>query len=269
MSENEKQTNQDRDDLNHEMAGIDAGRIARFLSQEARDYIEEGKNGKNDKKLEKLSLLDILLMMDPVYSQLYCDVMEKIEEIDRAVNEALAQTERRIGYLEENLADIKERAQRLSDGTLIYKSRDGTVYTDDGVSLSRQELGDVRWAASDPSWEERRETGEALDFAYREKEEIEDYRDNTLQSAKNRMSDNLPDKDDLEDIIGSLDQGLPMRVQDNIRVSNDVEKQSDLETHFQSKASGQDETPDETDSINQPTTQETAPSQNRSDVVAP
>jgi hypothetical protein len=117
------------------------------LSQEAREHIEDGKN---DKTREKLSFLDILLMTDPVYAKLFSDVMEKIEEIDRAVNIALTKTEQRIDSLEENLADIRKRAQRLDDGTLIYRGHDGAVYTDDGISVSQREFGDVRWEATNP-----------------------------------------------------------------------------------------------------------------------
>ncbi len=263
MSENEKQ---DLDDYNDEIAGRDTGRIKRFLSREARDHLEDGKDKKS---IEKLSLLDILLMTDPVYAQLYSDVMEKIEEIDRAVNKALMLANQRIDDLETNLADIRERAQRLSDGTLIYKSQDGTVFSDDGILVSQQEIGDVRWKPSDPSWEERREAGEALDLAYRKKEEIEEYRDGTLQHAKDRMNDrdNPPDKEKLEELIQGLVDGQPREVR-SLTEEQPSSAQSGFMKHFQSKASGQDEMPDKTEPINQPPTQETAPSSN-STVVAP
>lgn len=259
MSENKKQ---DLDDLNNEIAGRETGRIKRFLSQEARDYIEDGKKGK---KQEKLSLLDILLMTDPVYAQLYSDVMEKIEEIDKAIKKALTRIEQRIAFLEENLADIRTRAQRLDDGTLIYRSQNGAVYTDDGVPVSKSELGAVRWKTSDPSWEKRREAGEALDSTYKKKEEIEEYRDGALQHAKDRMNDrdNPPGKDELQKIRDELFNELPDSVEANMAATDDRSVQSDFMKHFQSKVSGQNETSEKTDLIAQPTlTQETAPSPN-------
>ena len=264
MSENKKQN---LEDYNNEIAGRDTGRIKRFLSQEARDHLEDGKNGKTQ---EKLSLLDILLMTDPVYARLYCDVMDRIEEIDQAISKALAQSEQRIDSIEENLADIKGRAQRLADGTLIYRSRDGTVFSDDGTIVSQKELGDVRWEDSDPSWEERCAAGEALDSAYRKKEEIEEYRDGTLQHAKDRMNDrdNPPDKDELQDIFDSIHNVLPDDVKANMDNSNDEPAQSDFMNHFQGKASGQDEIPDKPDSTNQPPTEKTDLTKNHS-VVAP
>ena len=264
MSENVKQ---DLDDYNDEIAGRDTGRIKRFLSQEARDHLEDGKDGKRQ---EKLSLLDILLMTDPVYAQLYSDVMEKIEEIDRAVNKALMLANQRIDNFETNLADIKGRAQRLGDGTLIYRSQDGAVFSDNGILVSQQEMGDVRWENSNPSWEERREAGEALDSAYRKKEEIEEYRDGTLQHAKDRMNDrdNPPDKDELQDLYDSITNEFPDDVKANMSDSDDKPAHSDFMKHFQSKASGQDETPDKAEPIIQPPTQEAAPSSN-STVVAP
>ncbi len=260
MSESEKRRNQDRDDFNNEVAGRDTGRIKRFLSQEARDHLEEGKD---EKRQEKLSLLDILLMTDPVYAQLYSDVMEKTEQIDRAVNKALMLANQRIDNLETNLADIRGRAQRLSDGTLVYRSQDGAVFSDDGILVSQREIGAVRWEASDPSWEERREAGEALESAYRKKEEIEEYRDGTLQHAKDRMNDrdNPPDKDELQDLYDSITNEVPDDVKVNMDISIEKPAQSGFMKHFQSKASGQDEMPDKAEPINQPPTQE-APSSN-------
>lgn len=263
MSENIKQ---ELDDYNNEIAGRDTGRIKRFLSQEARDHLE---GGKKDKSQEKLSLLDILLMTDPVYAQLYSDVMEKIEKIDQAVSKALANSEKRIDTLKENLADIRGRAERLADGTLVYRSKDGAVFSDDGILISQQEMVDVEWKSSNPSWEERREAGEALDSAYKKKEEIEEYRDGALQHAKDRMNDreNPPDKDEMKDLYDSITDILPDDVKANMDNSNDKPTQSDFMKSFNSKASGQEEMPDNQDSINLPIAQETELSQNPSSMA--
>lgn len=264
MSESKKQ---ELDDYNNEIAGRDTGRIKRFLSQEARNQI---KDGKKDKTQEKLSLLDILLMTDPVYARLYSDVMNKIEEIDRAIDKALARIEQRIDYLEEKLSDIQKRAQKLEDGTLIYRSQNGTVFTDDGIVVSQAMLGNVRWKASDPSWEERHETGDNLDSTYKKKEEIEEYRDGALQHAKNRINDrdNPPDKDELQNIRDELYNERPDSVDANMDAPHDKSIQSGFMKHFHSKASGQDEIPDKTSLITQPTlTQDTDPSQNHTTIT--
>ncbi len=232
---------QNLDDNNNEIAGRDTGRIKRFLSDEARDHLEERKSGKIS---EKRSLLDILLMTDPVYAQLYSDVMEKIDQIDLAVNKALTKADRRIEHLETNLMDIQERANKLVDGTLIYKSLVGSVFTNDGISLSQQEVDGINWRESNPSWEERSEAGDALDAAYKKREEIEEYRENTLQHAKDRMNDadNPPDKEELQDILDDLDVSLPDSIENNMNVSKDISVQSNLMNQFQDKASGQYET---------------------------
>ena len=254
---------QDLDDYNNEIAGRDTGRIKRFLSQEARDYIEDGKKGK---KQDKLSLLDVLLLTDPVYARLYTDIMDKIEKIDQAISKALAISEQRIMYLETDLADIRRRAQRLEDGTLVYRSKDGVVFSDDGIPVSQNELDGVRWETSDPSWEERREVGEAIDSAYKKKEEIEEYRDGTLQHAKDRMNDrdNPPDKDELQNISDELFNEIPDGVEANMDAAHEKSAQSDFMKHFQSKAAGQDVTQDAAFTQNQSTTQETKLPQNLS-----
>ena len=257
MNENQKQN---IDDYNNEMAGRDTGRIKRFLSKEARDYLDDKKE---QKSRDKLSLLDILLLTDPVYAQLYSDVMDRIKKIDQAISKALTLTEQRIDNLEANLADIRKRAQRLEDGTLIYRSQNGKVYTEDGVVVSPEKLDDVKWKASDPSWEERRDAGKALKSAHEQKEEIVEYRDTTLQHAKDRMNDkdNLPDKDELQDLFDNLKTALPDTVEANMDESSDNSVESDFMKQFQSKASGQDQTPELTAAQHLPTTQNTEFSQ--------
>ena len=75
--------------------------------------------------------------------------------------------------------------------------------------------------------------------------------------------DNPPDKDELQDIFDDLNNELPDDVKANMGDSNDKSAQSGFMNGFNSKALGQDEMPDKTDSINQPPAQETDPSQNQ------
>jgi hypothetical protein len=119
-----------------------------------------------------------------------------------------------------------------------------------------------------PSWEERREAGENIDAAYKEKEEIEEYRDGTLQHAKDRLNDrdNPPDKNELQDIYDDLGE-LPDSVKTHMGKAPENSTPSDFMKSFNSKATGQDETKDADLSQNQPIPQEIDPSQNQTAIT--
>ncbi|MEW8333921.1 MAG: hypothetical protein AB2692_23530, partial [Candidatus Thiodiazotropha sp.] len=58
----------DRVDLGHEMAGLETGRIKRFLADGASGYAADSDEKKA--RREQRSLLDILLAEDPQYAAL-------------------------------------------------------------------------------------------------------------------------------------------------------------------------------------------------------
>ncbi|MCK5518334.1 MAG: hypothetical protein KAI61_02880 [Alphaproteobacteria bacterium] len=238
----EKKAEEDNRDYNNEIAGHSVGRIKRFLSKTARDSLEERKGKKSR---EGLSFLDILLLTDPVYAALYADVMERIEEIDKAIIKTLASLDKRISILEKRMTDIEDRAYRLNDGTRVYRGKNDEAYTENGHVLSTQETSTITWQSHNASWKERHTTSAELDHAYHKKEGVKTYRDDVLQGVKERMSDphNRPDKEELRDTLDMLDKKFPDDLQVHMNTSDNTQSQSGFLKHFQIKMEGKtDET---------------------------
>lgn len=85
-------TEQDRTDLNNEMAGREVGRIARFLPEDATPANIKKRNERNH---ERLSALMTLLRSDPAYAELHNNAMETLRRQELATERALADAIRR------------------------------------------------------------------------------------------------------------------------------------------------------------------------------
>lgn len=227
---------QDSRDLNAGNVGLNIKRIKHFLSPYARDVIE---NRKNEKSRNELTMLDILLMSDPIYSALYSHVMDRIDQIEDAVNRNLDILNQHLAKLEEHIDDMHGRAFQLSDGTRVYKSKDGHAYTEDGNKISDHDISLITWDRNHPSWEEYITTRDNLEHTQKQKQEVESYRDNVLESAKERMLDreNPPDKDELPDILDNLENKIPPQTTLFIQ-NSDAQSNSELMSTFHQKADG-------------------------------
>ncbi|MCK5590326.1 MAG: hypothetical protein KAI72_00070 [Candidatus Pacebacteria bacterium] len=241
-TDREKKAEEDNRDYNNEIAGRDVGRIKRFLSEAGHDSLEERKGKKSR---ESLSFLDILLLTDPVYAALYADVMERIEEIDKAIIKTLASLDQRISILEKRMTNIEDRAYRLNDGTRVYRGENDIAYTENGHVLSTQETSTITWQSHNASWKERYSTSVKLDHVYHKKEGVETYRDEVFQDVKDHMSDpdNLPDKDELQNIFDELSNEESDEMRLYMNTSDNTQSQSEFLKYFHIKMEGKtDET---------------------------
>ncbi|MBT3011733.1 MAG: hypothetical protein KME41_08420 [Candidatus Thiodiazotropha sp. (ex Lucina pensylvanica)] len=204
------QTERDRIDLNHEQAGGDTGRIKRFLVEGASGYSAQNVEKKSKRRLQ--SLLEMLLAEDPHYAALYHRVTEKINGISRTVDQALIDANQRLEASVEMLQNYRESAAELPDGTKVFRSEtDGSIYTEDGQRLSNEDAQNINIPEGAASWEDYRKQKEERDLALRQREDVERYKREVLDPAKDRMNDpdNPPSKDELKDIERRLEDEMP------------------------------------------------------------
>lgn len=195
----------DRVDLAHEMAGLETGRIKRFLADGASGYAADTDEKKA--KREYRSLLDMLLAEDPQYAALYNKVSEKVIHASRAVDQALIEANQRLDAADRELRLLRESAAELPDGTKVFHSDvDGNTYTEHGTQLSTEEARDIQTPDDAPSWEEYRASQDAHESAAQRVEKLEGYRD-TLDAAEERLNDpnNPYSKEELEDLNAEVD----------------------------------------------------------------
>ncbi len=112
--ESKKAAERDMIELNHEIAGVETGRIKRFLNEGSLSFSGETKKEKAEREFR--TMLDMLLAEDPIYAALYKQVTEKIEKAQQAVNLALVDINQRLEAFDRKLQLLYDNAAELPDG---------------------------------------------------------------------------------------------------------------------------------------------------------
>ncbi|MEP3247776.1 MAG: hypothetical protein ABJN40_07380 [Sneathiella sp.] len=135
---------QNWDDLNRETSGVNTTRMSRFLSEEARDALQEAK-GSNNGSSRKISTFDWLLINDPGYQALYQGVVED----NRATQSKLLNLQDRLDdAIETAHADIKDSlkgAVTLPDGRKAFLDDNGVAWTSDNKRVDDAITAGIDW----------------------------------------------------------------------------------------------------------------------------
>lgn len=201
---------QDFDDLQREVAGLEVGRIARFLPDDVRNP-EQSEKRKAERQVEMLTRLQ--MMRDPEYAALYNDTMDKLGEAERATEIALAKALERQRLADEALADIQVRALQLEDGQRVYRDDDGTFRTEDGLSVSDTDMDAIapQWRPGMPGYRDFVESRDAAQAEAAKVDEISAYQVDVLRAARDRMMDGdaPPDAEELERLNAAIEDFMP------------------------------------------------------------
>lgn len=142
----------DFDDLQREVAGVEVGRITRFLPEGAR-----GQDAVEKRKAERAEMLTRLqqMMRDPEYAALYNDTTNRLREAQNALDGMREQAQRLLDEQNEAIARIDARAARDADGRAVFKDRNGGVRYADGELVSEEAAAAIVWRGDEPGFEER------------------------------------------------------------------------------------------------------------------
>lgn len=198
--ESKKAAERDMIDLNHEIAGVETGRIKRFLNEGSLSFSGETKKEKAAREFR--TMLDMLLAEDPIYATLYKQVTEKIEKAQQAVNLALVDISQRLKTSDRKLQLLRDNAAESPDGTKIFQSNDSSIYTEHGKRLAAKELENIVIPENASSWEVFDSEKDEYDALLRDKKKLTDYKTDTLGDINRRMKDrdNPLSKEELEDL---------------------------------------------------------------------
>ncbi len=143
----------DFDDLQREIAGIDVGRIPRFLSLEAREAIREAKGGGDGKSRSRLSTLDLMLLSDPDYLRLYDEARDALGDAEQATERALEKALSEAETAQDALDETLDVAMKLPDGTQVFMDSKGIVRDEDGNAVDIALAATLEWRGYEPSYE--------------------------------------------------------------------------------------------------------------------
>ena len=139
------------DDLHNEMAGREVGRISRFLSDDARETATSSKRG--GRSGEVLSALDLALMSDPAYAELYDGTFNRLRDAEAATERALMKAEEALAEARAALDMTLDRTATLEDGTRVFKDVQGNVWTEHGQMVDDATAAGIEWKGHEPAHE--------------------------------------------------------------------------------------------------------------------
>jgi len=157
----EERRRTDFDDLQNERAGLETGRMARFLDADTREA-RAGRGDGSDKSGAHLSRLQQLLASNPAYAALYHETFDKLRAAEAATEAALQKELDLHGRLATERDAMLARAARLPDGTAVFRDANGAVWSEHGDEVTRSDLDAVLWPKDAPVYEAFRETTHAL-----------------------------------------------------------------------------------------------------------
>lgn len=199
----------DRIDLNHEIAGVDSGRMQRFLLENA--LFPRSENSEKKKSERAMTMLRYLLENDAQYAKRYFEVAEKLDEAQQAVGGALSDIAQRTAVSDRELQNLRDNSAKREDGTSVFRSSDGSIYTQGGQRLSDEDAQEVDIPDGAPSWEEYKAAQERRAALLRDRQEIERYEREVLKPAQDRMQDqdNPMSQDELDKLESDAEHEKP------------------------------------------------------------
>lgn len=211
----EKRKAQDLEDLDHESAGVDVGRIARHLGSENNPRNIKSKQERADKQFR--TMLDLLLL-DAEYRALYEDALNRLGDLENATQRAIEKAEQEITQAQQGLQDILDRAPVL-DGVRVFKDKDGNVWTEHGAQVKDQDVERIEWRGDEPSHEEFMAGTSNLEQKIQAHKELLEYQTDVLGSARGKLTDpnNPLKKDELSGFIRNIEDSAPTLVQAEIK----------------------------------------------------
>ena len=186
-------------DLNHEMSGVETGRLRRFLTSESHDATTNGKRG--GRSGEVLSALDLALMADPAYAELYDGTFNRLRDAEAATERALMKAEEALADARAALDTTLGRSATLEDGTRVFKDAQGKVWTEHGQLVDPGIAEQIEWKGHEPDRETFLIRKQTFDAA---QEDVSDLRGYQVRLGDYRTQmmdeDNPPSRAELEEI---------------------------------------------------------------------
>lgn len=210
----------DFDDLQHELAGVDVGRMRRFLNADD-DRSPEGKRRKQERTRRTLDDL----MRDPEYARLYVTLGDRLRDAETRADAALEAIQTQLQVVLDEIALMEDAAARDLDGKQVFRFADGRVVYADGSEVNPDIAAGIIWSSNAPSAEDYFTAKSRSEALQDNLTEWGVYRNDVLGDVRDRYdSDDLPmSKDDLKDALDDIEQSAPDGVQVSFQdIKNDT-----------------------------------------------
>lgn len=203
------------DDLNHERSGLEVGRMARFLGDDAGgEAAARKRGGRADNPLSALQLA----LLDPDYAALHANAMTNLRNWEDATERAITKAEAHLDEAETGMDDVLENAATLPDGTRVFRDAEtGEVMTEHGDELDPSVAATIVWRGDEPSYQDFIISQQALDQARADLAELRNY-EVQLGDYRARLTDedDPPSADDIKAMTERAANAMPELVRREI-----------------------------------------------------
>lgn len=135
---------QDFRDLQDEIAGLNNGRINRFLGDGETSELR-GRKGQGERGRQAISQLDQMLVEQTTRSLRQAQI--RLDAAQERIDQMRADTG-------EKIRDMTVRAARLPDGSMVFKDKKGAVRDANGDLVDPVLAETIIWTGNEPSYEE-------------------------------------------------------------------------------------------------------------------
>ncbi len=196
----------DFDDLQHELAGVDVGRMRRFLNADD-DRSPEGKRKKQERARQTLEDL----MRDPEYARLYVALGDRLRDAEVRADTALAAIQNQLASVSNEIVWMEDAAARGPDGRQVFRFTDGRAVYADGSDVGPEIAEGIIWPPSAPTADDYFAAETRRNDLQNKLTEWDIYRNDVLGGLRHRYdSDDTPmSKDDLKDALDSIENLRP------------------------------------------------------------
>ena len=200
-------------EIQNEIAGRGHSRIRRFLPEDH----ESNPDAQEKKKRQERAYRSALraLLKNESYRALYEETFDKLRSYEAATERALDRAREHLAEAKDALDEMRENASTLPDGTRVYRSEDGSVYTEDGALITGEALDAIEWRKGAPSYEDYTAQKKAAAEAESRVNDLLVYQADVLGDIRNRMEDeeNPPSKEDMEMFQEKMEHAMPNRAE--------------------------------------------------------
>ena len=208
------QRERDLAEMQNEIGGRGHSRIRRFLPED-HESNPEAQAKRKQKERAYRSALRALLKNDAAYRALYEETFDKLRTHEAATERALDQAREDLAEAKDALDEMRENASTLQDGTRVYRSEDGSFYSEDGTLITGEALESIEWREGASSYEDYLAQKKATADAEGRMNDLLVYQADVLGDIRNRMEDedNPPSKEDMEMFQEKMEHAMRNRAE--------------------------------------------------------
>ena len=178
------------DDWHREMGGVQTSRLSKHLGEDARETAASARRG--GRSGEVLSALDLALMADPAYAELYDGTFNRLRDAEAATERALMKAEEALAEAKAALDTTLDRAATLEDGTRVFKDAGGKVWTEHGQLVDEATVASIEWTGIEPSHETFLIRQQTFDDAQNDVSDLRGYQVRLGEYRTRMMDDDNP-----------------------------------------------------------------------------